>query len=870
MPFTTRCMNTNRLHFSILKSVLLLTTIVFSTATFAQTRVGKDSVRIAIEPDFDSVGKGHRFFFGQSYRREWATPVTIKIFDFAKEKGGLKIVEKGGGRQTKSLRLQDSTGQQWVIRTVQKYPENVLPETLRPTIAATIIKDQISAEHPFAALVVPPLEQTLGISHSHPKIVYVGDDAGLGKYREEFKNNVYLFEEREPTDADKTDNTDKAQKKLEKDNDNRVDEKMILRTRLLDMLLGDWDRHGDQWRWKQNEDSTGTAYTPIPRDRDQVFYNSSGVIPTLVAYNDDFVKFQNYADHIRGINIWNKNNQDFDRYFLTGLNEQDWIREIDIVQKTLTDKLIRDAIKQMPPDIYKISGPRITRNLIERRNRLRTQALHYYRFLSRTVEILGTAKNEHFDITNEANGFVHVKVNKIKKNGNLDQVIYDRTFDPKITHDLRIFAFAGQDVFDMHGSSPSAIKVRMIGGDDVDVFNADPDIKSTGNRYVYDRSDQRNTYPNSNQAKLKISSDTIVNYYKRKYFKYNYLQPIPLASYSRDYGFQLIGEAIFEKQGFRKYPYASRQVFLVNYGFGNNSLLLNYRGEFKEVAGKNDLVINASSKGPNYKYTFFGVGNESAYANDKGRNVQYYRNTYDYLDGDIGLRHTYNNWTVTAGLTAQYYNGEGDKNQAKFIKLYNDANPDQDVFGTKIYGGAKLNFDYDTRDKSVIPHRGVHWNTTIMGITGLKENEHSYAQIRTEFSFFFTPPSDSTFVIADRIGGGTTLGNAEYFQQLTLGGAASLRGFYAQRFTGKSSVYNNLEVRLKLIDFASYILPGTLGAVGFNDVGRVFVPGEKSNVIHVGYGGGFYFAPAQLILLEGLVGFSKDGAYPYVSIGVKF
>ncbi len=836
----------------------------------AQTRIGKDSIRIAVEPGYDSVSKTHRFFFGESYRQLWATPVKMKIFNFAKEKGGLKIVEKGGGRQTKSLRLQDSTGQQWVLRTVQKYPENVLPETLRPTIAGTIIQDQVTAEHPYGALVVPPLEQALGISHSHPQIVYVGDDPALGKYRDEFKNHVFLFEEREPTDVDKTDNTDKAQRKLEKDNDNRVDAKILLRIRLLDMLLGDWDRHGDQWRWKQNEDSTGTTYSPIPRDRDQVFYNSSGVLPTLVAYNDNFVKFQSYQDHIRGINIWNINNQDMDRYFLTGLNEQDWITEIDSIQKTLTDKQIRSAMRQMPAPIYKISGEQLTRKLIARRNKLKVQGMHYYRFLARTVEILGTAKNEHFDITNLPHGFVHVKVNKIKKSGGLAQVIYDRTFDPKVTQDLRIFAFAGEDVFDMHGSSKSPIKVRMIGGDDVDSFKADADITSPGNRYIYDRSDQRNFYPNANQANLKVSSDTVVNYYKRKYFKYDYLQPIPLASYNRDYGFQLIGEFILQKQGFRKYPYASRQSLLVNYGFGNNSLLLRYKGEFKEAVGNNDLVINALSKGPNYKYTFFGVGNESVYANDAGRDVHYYRNTYDYLDGDIGLKHNYGEWTTTASLTAQYYNGEGDKNQAKFIKLYSDQHPNENVFATKIYGGVKFNLDFDTRDKSVIPHQGVHWNTTVMGLTGLKQNENTYAQIQTEFSFFFTPATDSTFVIADRIGGGTTFGNAEYFQQLNLGGSSSLRGFYAQRFTGKSAVYNNLDVRLKLLDFSSYILPGTLGLVGFNDVGRVFVPGESSSVIHVGYGGGFYFAPAQLILIEGLVGFSKDGAYPYVSVGLKF
>ncbi|WP_246230277.1 hypothetical protein [Mucilaginibacter humi] len=41
--------------------------------------------------------------------------------------------------------------------------------------------------------------------------------------------------------------------------------------------------------------------------------------------------------------------------------------------------------------------------------------------------------------------------------------------------------------------------------------------------------------------------------------------------------------------------------------------------------------------------------------------------------------------------------------------------------------------------------------------------------------------------------------------------------------------YNNFEVRMKISDFASYLLPGTLGAIGFHDVGRVWTPGEVSS-----------------------------------------
>jgi hypothetical protein len=39
------------------------------------------------------------------------------------------------------------------------------------------------------------------------------------------------------------------------------------------MLIGDWDRHYDQWRWAEYKKKGQVIYRPIPRDRDQAFQN---------------------------------------------------------------------------------------------------------------------------------------------------------------------------------------------------------------------------------------------------------------------------------------------------------------------------------------------------------------------------------------------------------------------------------------------------------------------------------------------------------------------------------------------------------------------------------------------------------------------
>src|SRR6185295_17290514 len=70
-----------------------------------------------------------------------------------------------------------------------------------------------------------------------------------------------------------------VEKVLDKPQKHRVDGEAMLRARLLDMLIGDWDRHHGQWRFAVNEDDDGVkVYTPIALDRDQAFAEYEGAL----------------------------------------------------------------------------------------------------------------------------------------------------------------------------------------------------------------------------------------------------------------------------------------------------------------------------------------------------------------------------------------------------------------------------------------------------------------------------------------------------------------------------------------------------------------------------------------------------------------
>src|SRR4029077_16428910 len=116
-----------------------------------------------------------------------------------------------------------------------------------------------------------------------------------------------LLEERSSVDTLLTNTTDKVQQLLQKDNDNSVNQKLVLRARLLDILIGDWDRHEDQWRWIKTKGEDGSVYLPVPRDRDQAFYTTSGIFPWIVSHQYLKSKFQGFHETIRDINGFNFN-----------------------------------------------------------------------------------------------------------------------------------------------------------------------------------------------------------------------------------------------------------------------------------------------------------------------------------------------------------------------------------------------------------------------------------------------------------------------------------------------------------------------------------------------------------------------------------
>jgi len=800
----------------------------------------------------------------------------MPVIDLSKYHGGFKVIKLGGGMQTQSLRLEDANGREWVLRSIQKYPERSLPESLRNTFAKDVVQDQISIAHPFGALTVPTFNQALGVPHVSPQLVFVGDDPVFGEYRDVFKNRAYMLEPRMPYEEVSSDNTAKVIRKLLEDNDKQTDQEITLKARLVDFVLGDWDRHEDNWRWNPIKGEGKTLYEAIPRDRDKVYYKTSGLFPILLSYQWLKANLQPFGPTIRNVDQWNFNARHLDRFFLNELDLKDWLSITADFQKTMTDSLIRASMLQMPDTIYKLSAADLEHNIKARRDSLESIVRTYYAYLAKDVDIPLSAKREFIDVDYKNDGSIVVEIHNKKKDNSQGRKLYKRRFYPEETKEIRIYGISGEDDYYVHGSGISPIKVRLIGGNQYNTYLASDDFVRKNKLYVYD---QKN--PDSNRIELgkgikyRLSNDSNVNKYDYNAFEYDRRGFVANFDGGLDRGLTFGLGYLIQDQGFRKKPFAYSHLVMARYVTGRRSFMFDYKGLFTEVWKKHDLRIDVSTLGPRNQSNFFGLGNTSKFIKDRDdddgeEGIKYYRNRYDEASANVYLQKKLSpSLKYYYGWSTDFYSSNEKNNLDRYLNYFHQENPKEFVYGTKFFTGATLGIEYDSRNRKDLPQTGWHLVSELGWRQELGNGKIAYLKSRSNISGYKTFLGDR-LTIADRIGVEAVWGKPYFFQYVQLGGEESIRGFNSLRFTGKTGVYNNFDVRLKLFESFSYIIPGSVGLIGFYDVGRVWLTNEKSNVWHNGVGGGFFIMPADLFVIQAVVGASRETVLSYIRIGLSF
>ncbi len=851
----------------------------------------RDSSHVAVADDRLAAGALHRFLFGSQHRLAWTIPVTAPVLDLGREAGGLTPLRRGGGLQTTSLRLRGGDGHEYVLRSITKDPTRSLPENLKRTLAADIFIDQNSIQHPYGAFIIPPLAEAAGVYHTNPRLVYVPSDDRLGIYKETFADQLMMFEERPDDDMSdlpgfggsrKVVSALKMFQAIDGDNDHRVDAAFFARARLFDMYLSDWDRHRDQWRWASFEpfelDPTlagaarteGKIYRPIPRDRDWAFNRMGGLFPSLIKNRYVQPKFQDFGAGYGYLKGLNRSGMPQDRRFLASLTRQDWIAIAEDLQARLTDEAIEEALARWPRPIYDAYAEEFRRLLRIRRAQLPEVAERYYEILAETVDVVGSNKHETFVVTRRNDEETEVVVYKTKKDGTRVRELFRRTFLLRETKEIRLYGLGGRDRFEIEGTVHRGPRVVAVGGPGEDLL---ADHARGANSILLDHT-SGNTWISGPDARVVRTDDPHLTLYDPHAFAFDEVVPQLFFGSNKDDGLFLGGGARFVGQGFKKDPYARAQTLLANFAATTQAFNVIYEGRFTDFVGAWTLGLDASVNSPNNIRNFLGLGNGTRTDPDVDR-FRFYQARLSRVFAAATLRKERSRLRVYLGPTFSYTDVRFDA--GRFLNTP-QAGVSEETFEEQWYLGAQAGLTLETLDQPGNPFQGIRWTNDLQINLGIHNTSSRYTRLSSAFAFFISPSFDPQVTFAARIGVAHNVGAFPFFESNTLGGKLNLRGFRSTRFAGRTSFYQNLELRLGLFNFASYLSAGSGGVLLFFDNGRVWTEADDDSGLsqsffsgyHQGFGGGLWANFLDLVVLSGTVDASTEDALFTLRFGFFF
>lgn len=824
----------------------------------AQTR---DSLtRVTAGPQYDAGGL-YRFLFGAGYREIWTRPFQAPVLDLATFAGGLTPVNRTGGQQTRALRFRGADGHEFFFRSLDKDPSSVLPPDLRGTVAASVVQDQTKSALPTAPPVVSRLLKAAGIPHANPRIVVLPDDPALGEFRPVFAGLVGTLEERVGgsglaehfADAVEIIGTDSLITLLGRSTRDRVDATAYLKARLFDVMIGDWDRHRDQWRWARFDSSEPRRWRPIPLDRDQAFARYDGLL-LGIARQAGTAQLTNYGPSYPGMTGATWNGRDMDRRFLVGLSRSDWDSVARDLRFAMSDSAIRDAVRALPPEHYNIIGVTLSDWIRLRRDQLPDAARAFYSHLAGQVDVHATGGADRAIVRRTRDGELDLEVTA--EGDSLPYLV--RHFKSDETSDLRLFLGDGADTAKVTGTG-SGITVRVLGEAGSDVLI---DSTRSGKNRFYDDPDGLS------------KTSGIAQHVERKPYHpprtANPKSPPPRdwgtrwqaniwASAGPDIGLFFGGGQTFTTYGFRKVPFSSRHKVRVGFATGPSAFRAEYRGEWQRENSGTRLELLARGSGIEV-IRFHGFGNEIA----ADRGDEFYRVTQQqYLLAPGVLFQLAPKLSLTVGPEAKLVHTDNRRN--RFLATI-------DPYGDGTFGelGASADLVFDGRNRN---SAATHGGRIAIGGTVRPpwwDVKETFGDVHGEATAFLSPKMPLDPTLSFRVGGRKVWGAFPYFEAAFIGDRNTVRLGRENRFAGDASAYGSSELRLQLFR-ASIVVPTDVGIFGLADAGRVWLDGESSDKWHTAFGGGLwlgFLSPANT--LSAAIAASDERTRLYLQAGFGF
>ena len=818
---------------------------------------GVDSVDFAVQPDYREFGGFYRWLIGENnkdlFTREFRYPV-LRLDEFG---GGVKVTQRGGGGQTNSLRLEDDQGREYALRSVKKDPSRLLPSSFRVGPLITLTQDVFFTANPFAALTAAEIAEGVDIPHANPQFFYLPAQPALGALNAVFADQLYIIEER-PNDEwigedgpfgtpDDIDGRDDVQEKITESYKDRIDQEQLVRARLLDLLLGDFDRHDDQWRYAEYKDEeTGiSSWRVIPRDRDQAMIRIDGralriANNTLPALREaqNFDDYQNYPGD------FTFQARMLDRRFLNELTREQWLAAARDLKESLTDEEIERAFDAWPAAAREGRKERYVAALKRRRDDLPSYAEAQYRFHAETVDVVGTDDKDRFEVERHGNGDVTVSVYALKKGEKVARY-YHRRFIKGETKNVQLFGLRDEDEFVTMGRSRNrGIKIRIVPGPEDDEVITDDRARALRRRtrvYLWPGEDDLEL---NGEAEVHSTRYQAYNQYDYRNVDYDYGLWLPTLGFNPD-----DGAKIGVSYQHHHYTYHRHFVQQVRATFATASLgsRIEYALRVEDLAPNLDLGLLAAYQTPSFAINYFGFGNETVQPGKPNSTFRIRQELFG-LYPNLSLRHKNHPGGLTWSIGA-----EGVQLERDVERTLGDIASESPLFETHKYVGTGLRYRFYNADSRSFTRDGIH------------------VQIEANYRHRFDPePADilslegsvaiyqhlwHKAMIGMRVGGGTTQGDYYFYNAQQLG-RANLRGYRRERFIGDEVAYVQTDLR----QMVGKVFHSRFGVFASFDYGRVWLSELPSDTWHYSYGGGLILRPLGLAVLSLGVHVPEDGS----------
>jgi hypothetical protein len=434
---------------------------------------------------------------------------------------------------------------------------------------------------------------------------------------------------------------------------------------------------------------------------------------------------------------------------------------------------------------------------------------------------------------------------------------FQRVFHPGETDEIRIYLGGGANRVATSGGK-GKITVRVIGGDGDDSF----DDRAGTHLHVSDSSGE-NQVAKGDGTKLDTRPYTAPkratapwipprDWGRRTLF-------VPWIGGNTDLGVLFLAGIETHGYGFRKDPYADKQMLRVGYATKAGSFGVDYNGEFRRENTGTYLTLYALASGLDFLH-FYGFGNETKATS----NEDFYKVKHTEYIFEPALMHPLGRgWEAGVHASTEYSK--------------TDLGPNENITVAAPYGaedffqaGAGARLTLDTRNSEKVPTSGLFVNADGTVFPQLGAVKSTFGEVHGDVAYYQPIPLLSRATLALHAGGKHVWGDVPYHEAAYIGGGGTLRGFPRQRFAGDASLFGNAELRLPLTRIYIFV-PGSLGVFGLCDAGRVFLDGESSNKWHVAGGGGFWFSFLnQANTVSVSIANSEEGTRVYIHSGLAF